>query len=270
MKIGKYNIGRVYLILIALLCVLAAVAAYSTRTFPLSIFVAVAACILIEVALAKLSGKRLKMPISAIITGIIIGSVAPITVPFAVVVLAALLAESTKFFIKIKSRNVFNPAAIGLLVALILFGIGDEWWASPTMHFHGFLIPLSGILIISAWQSRRLFVGISAAVVAAIGIAAASGFLEIGLLTSVLAVNYYFVFLMVSDPKTSPNNMLGQIIYGAGVSASAMILVATHIQYALLIALLLANVCYAAFRFLYKPAASKYEAHAAVPNLQPT
>jgi enediyne biosynthesis protein E5 len=270
MKIGAHHVASMYLIVIALLVALAGIAAYSAGIFPVSLVAAVLACILMELALVRAQGKKLRLPMSAIITGLIIGSVAPITAPILLVILASAIAESTKFFIKLKSRNVFNPAAIGLLVALILFGVGDEWWASPSIHFHGLLVPLAGILIISAWQSRRLFVGLAAAAIATIGTAALSGFFEIGLLTSALAVNYYFVFLMATDPKTSPNSIPGQILYGSMVSALALILIMAHVQYSLLIALALANLSYAAFRVFYKPVLSRTQTGTAAEIVQPS
>ena len=254
MKIGSHHVAWMYVVTIALLVAIAAVSAYLTGIFPTSLIVAVVACILIDLAVEAANGHKRRIPASSIITGLIIGSVAPITAPIFLVVAASLIAELTKFFIKAKGRNAFNPAAVGLLVALPLFGLGDEWWAASSIHAYGFVIPIAAILVLSAYEAKRLVAGLSAAAVAAVGMAAISGlgFSAGVIIASVLTVNYYFVFLMVADPKTSPNKPIGQLAYGVGVAALALFFVIAHVPYSLLIALVLANVCYAAFRLFYR------------------
>lgn len=259
MKIGSHHVAWMYVVTIALLVAIAAVSAYLAGTFPTSLIVAVVACILIDLAVEAVKRHKRRIPVSAIITGLIIGSVAPITAPILLVVAASLVAELTKFFIKAKGRNVFNPAAVGLLAGLLLFGLGDEWWAASSIHAYGFVIPIAAILILAAYEAKRLVAGLSAAAVAAVGIASISGlgFSAGGIIASVLTVNYYFVFLMVADPKTSPNKVTGQLAYGVGVAALALLLVMARVPYPLLIALVLANVCYAAFRLFYRDAQAK-------------
>ncbi len=263
MKLGGHHLGRMYVITIALLLLLALVGAYGLNTFPWALVVAVVTCLLIEFVIVKIKKQRYRIPLPAIITGLIIGSVAPINASLLVVVVAALIAEATKFFLKAKGRNIFNPAAVGLLVALAVFGAGDEWWASPSLHLYGVLIPLAIVLIVSAYEARRLPVALVVAGVVSVGVVALSGiaFSAAALLASFLAVNYYFVFLMVSDPRTSPNKMSGQVIYGIGVALFALVLVWTRLPYSLLIALVVANALYAAYRVFNR---EKTKAHTGI------
>lgn len=254
MRIGNHHMARMYLLTIALLVVLAVVGAYQANKFPLALICAVVSCILIDFVIVKASKKAFRVPLVAIITGLIIGSVAPITASILLVVLASFIAEVTKFFLKAKSRNIFNPAALGLLIALLIFGVGDEWWATPTIHAFGFMIPIAAILIISAYEVKRLPLALVATVATAIGVVITAGFgLSAGsLLTAILTINYYFIFLMVVDPKTSPTKVSGQVIYGIGVALIALLLILAKIPYPLLVTLLLANVFYALFRLFYK------------------
>jgi len=253
MKVGGYHLGRMYVVTIALLLALAAFGAYGLGTFPFALVVAVVSCVLIDFILVKIKKHRFRFPLSAIITGLIIGSIAPIGGSLALVVVAALIAEITKFFVKVKARNLFNPATVGLLLALLIFGVGDEWWASSTIHVYGLLIPLALVLIISAYEARRLPAALVAIVVMSVGFMAISGavFSSGALLTALLTINYYFIFLMVTDPKTSPNKVSGQIIYGMGVALFALLFIRVHLPYQLLIALVLVNVIYAAFRVMH-------------------
>ena len=220
-----------------------------------ALLAAVASFVLVDLAIVKARKQRFRVPLSAIITGLIIGSVAPISASLPLIVAAAMVAELTKFFIKAKARNVFNPAAVGLLVALAAFGAGEEWWAAPSIHIYGMLVPLAAILVISAYEARRLPLTLVAVVIGAVGLTALSGFgiSAGGFLASLLAVNYYFIFLMAADPKTSPNNMYGQAIYGMGIAIFATAFVWWHLPYALLLSLALSNAIYAAFRVLHRP-----------------
>lgn len=254
MMVGKHHLARMYVVTIALLLALAAIGAYQASAFPFALVTAVVSCILIELVVVKAKKHRYRIPLSAIITGLIIGSVAPINAPLLLIVAAALIAELAKFFIKAKGRNVFNPAALGLLIALAVFGAGDEWWAAPSIHAYGLLIPIGAVLVISAYEARRLPLALVAAAGISIGVAvlAGTGLSAAELLYSLLAVNYYFVFLMVADPKTSPNKMSGQAVYGIGIALIALLFVWGRVSYPLLLALVLANILYALFRVLHK------------------
>jgi Na+-translocating ferredoxin:NAD+ oxidoreductase RnfD subunit len=250
MKVGSHHLGRMYLVTIALLVILAGIGAYGARTFPSGLVVAVVSCVLIELVIVKINKQKMKVPLAAIITGLIIGSVAPISVSLIVVIAASLIAEITKFFLKSKARNILNPAAVGLLVALALFGTGDEWWAAPSIHIYGLLIPLAVVLIVAAYEARRIPTVLVATAIMAVGFTAlaGSGFSAAAVLVALLSVNYYFVFLMVADPKTSPNRMSGQLVYGIGIALFALGFTFLRMPYPLLVTLVIANLLYAGFR----------------------
>ncbi|MDE1865365.1 MAG: RnfABCDGE type electron transport complex subunit D [Candidatus Micrarchaeota archaeon] len=127
MKLGGHHIAMMHLVALILLVALAAYGAYASRVFPVSLIVAVVSCCLIDMAIGFYHKKGQRVPWSALITGVIIGSVAPIAAPVLLVVVASLVAELTKHFLKMRSRHFLNPAVAGLLVALPAFGAGDEW-----------------------------------------------------------------------------------------------------------------------------------------------
>ena len=265
MRVGGHHLARMYVITIALLVALAVVGAFSLGMVPVGLVVAVVACVLIEFSLVKVGKKKFRFPLSAIITGLIIGFVAPINASVLLVIAASAIAELAKFFVKAKARNIFNPAAVGLLVALLVFGVGDEWWAAPSIHLYGILVPLAAVLIIAAYEARRVPLALVVAAMETVGLAALSGFgISPGVLfTSLLAINFYFIFLMVSDPKTSPNKASGQVIYGIGIGLFAIAFAWLHLSYPLLVALLIANLLYACFRVFHRTSAKAGTAAAA-------
>ena len=253
MKFLGHLVPRMYTAVILLLLAISAISAYSLRQVPYALAAAVATCIITEIVITRFYHKHsFGVPYSAIITGLIIGAVAPISGPIPLVVLASLIALLSKHFLKIKRSNVFNPAAIGLLVSLALFGLGDEWWAAAAYPLHSVMIPVSLLLIIGAFEAKRLATAASYIVVtiaATTAISSISSAVSIGSIATIaLTTNYFFPLLMVADPKTSPVKPHVQLVFGAGVALIALAGGMMSLPYALLIAIIIGNLAYAGYR----------------------
>ena len=253
MKISGHVIGPMYLWTIALLALLAIIFSLTLHQFPLPLIVAVAVASIADILISRYHHKhRLRIPLSAIITGLIIGSVAPQNAPLLLAGMASLIAITSKAFIKSRRVNIFNPAAFGLLVSLAVFSVGDEWWAGGSYNIHGIALPLSFILIISAYQAKRLTSSASfMAATLVVGMLMGLSHLSAGwMATLVIGVNYYVAFVMVADPKTSPHRMAAQIGFGAGIAALTALLSIAAVPYSILIALLIGNAGYALYRII--------------------
>ncbi len=252
MKVMEQPIGVMYLWAIALLSAIAIFSSYELGEFPYALVLSVLIAALIEILIRRFyQRQRFKIPISGLITGLIVGSVAPISAPLLLVSIAITIAVLSKFFIRYKGGNIFNPAAIGLVVALAIFGAGDEWWAAGNYNIYGLAVTLTPILIILAYESRRLTMALSF-VSADLLLMIATGALVhvsvdsiVGLL---FGVNYYFAFVMLVEPKTSPYGKYAQIAYGASAAGFYLGLSFLRIQYPLLITLLMVNILYFIYR----------------------
>ncbi len=255
-----------YLWSIALLVLLVVFSSATLRQFPYALIFAAAVCVIIEMVIRKYYLRQpFKMPFSGMITGLIIGCVAPIDVPLIPMLLACAIAILSKFFIKIKGSNVFNPATIGLFIGLGIFSVGSSWWATTSISLFGVAISLSVILIITSYIARRLV--LSAAFIITLVLISfvlspppSVGNLEIAL----ISVNYFFAFLMLAEPKTSPATKRAQAVYGVSVAIIYFILVIYTpqnpfwAQNVLFIALLLGNLIYALYRMWGHEIARKY------------
>lgn len=255
MRIFGHTIARMYISAIILLVFLAGTSAYLLREFPYALIVAVVACSAIEIIIKKYyQRQKVRIPFSGIITGLIIGCVAPINVPFVPILIAGAIAIISKFFIRTKGSNVFNPAAIGLLV-LGLLAIGSSWWAATSINLYGVAISLSIVLVIAAYECRRLVLAVSFIVASVLlSIAANLPLTFSSTAIAFLGVNYFFAFVMLTEPKTSPPKNKAQAIYGIYVAVIYFILVALspHSLYfgamIIFVALLLGNITYAIYR----------------------
>ena len=251
-----------YVAAIALLLLLAAVASYKLRTFPGSLLIAILACSVLDLLIARFFLKRKgpRFPYSGFISGTIIGSIAPMNAPAAAILVAAAIAIASKYVIRLKGRHIFNPATLGLLVSLWLFGLGDVWWAAASIVWvAGFAVPLTLLLIVANYQAGKLRASIPFLVATAI-LYAATQFISVpftaaGLLTFFSSLPFYFAFIMLSEPKTSPNAPREQLIFGISVAVLVFALEYVHVKYAFFIALLAGNLAYSAYRTYFAAAA---------------
>ncbi|MBI2549846.1 RnfABCDGE type electron transport complex subunit D [Candidatus Woesearchaeota archaeon] len=238
-----------------LLLLLAAVASYKLRAFPTSLVVAVATCGVLDLLVARffLKRKGFRFPSSGLISGTIIGSIAPMNAPIVAVMVAAAVAIASKYVIRLKGHHIFNPATLGLLVSLWLFGLSEVWWAaSPIVWVAGFAVPLTLLLIVANYQAGKLSISLPFLVATAILYAAtqfiAVPFTAAGLLTFFGSLPFYFAFIMLSEPKTSPNAPREQLIFGISVAVLVFALEYAHAKYPFFIALLAANLAYSLYR----------------------
>ena len=248
----NHPVSPMYLWAVGLLSALAAISSYILHVFPFPLMFAVVVAALIEILIRKYYLKhKFKIPFSGIITGLIIGSVAPINAPLVLVLIAAAIAIASKFFIQFKGSNIFNPAALGLIVALAIFGLGDEWWAAGNYNLYGVAISLTPVLIILAYEARRLPTALSFVAVSLVLNLALAGFhvFSVAAIAALLfSVNYYFAFVMLVEPKTSPYNRYMQIGYGASIAALYPVLAFFRTPYPLLVVLLAGNIAYLLYR----------------------
>lgn len=247
MKLFGQPVAGMYLWAIALLLLLAVYSAYTLSAFPYILVVAAILTPLLELLILYLTKKPLKVPWSGIITGLIIGEVAPINAPLLAIILASAVAMLSKHFLKVKSANVFNPATIGMLAGLGIFAIGDAWWGAVSIPAYGIAIPASIVLVIASYETSRLITSVSfiASVVVLSVLLGASASLS-GLGISILDVNYFFALLMIADPKTSPHKRKAQATYGAGIGVLYTVL--SGVMYSYFFALLIGNLAYALYR----------------------
>lgn len=133
--------------------------------------------------------------------------------------LLGFLAMYSKHFVTFRGRHVFNPVAFGAILCLVYLQDyvqnGASSWSGnfimlPFLTFFGALLTL---------QARTFLISIS--------YLGAFFLIQHFYLSSILPANaaafasppfMLFVFFMISDPKTGPQNRLGQLCYGVTVA----------------------------------------------------
>jgi Na+-translocating ferredoxin:NAD+ oxidoreductase RnfD subunit len=248
------TVGRFFrtpkgLTLIAL-AMLAALAAWGegVREVAPGLVSAIGAAMLIDAPILRIRGRRWIFPSGALLTGLIVAMILTPQEPWYVSAVTSAVGVLSKYAIRTRKANVFNPAALALVATFYLFNTGQSWWGALPE-----LAPVALIVLVAAGAfitervnkipvvlaflcSYYLLVTLTAFVGGPAGVAELYRAPD-------LHATLYFAFFMVTDPPTSPSKHRDQILFGmiVGVVGYAIFEVIGAAYY-LLAGLLVANV----------------------------
>lgn len=177
----------------------------------------------IDVCVVRVMRRRWMFPSGACITGLLVAMVLSPQEPWYIPIATSALAISSKQVLKIGRRPIFNPAALGLLVASLVFSSGQSWWGAVARLSPWWILLL---LVIGYLVSDR--VNKFPQVLAFLG----SYFLLFTLavlmgnstqLAEIFTVPFlnaalFFAFIMLTDPPTSPAKYEEQMQFGGAVA----------------------------------------------------
>lgn len=132
----------------------------------------------------------------------------------------AVLAVASKYILAIRKKHIFNPAAFGAVMAAVILHSGASWWMGTAWMIPFVLV--GGLLI--ARKVKRFSLVLSYFTTTTIIILVTSIFSG----NDVLAVLknlifdsplFFFAFVMLTEPQTTPPGKIRQIIYGGLVGS---------------------------------------------------
>ena len=242
------------------------------RGFPMNVVVAVLTASVLDVAMNKFLASPMKrlwlksapaIPLSAIITGLIVGTVS-VNAPVLSTFIATVLAILSKFIIRWKGSHIFNPAVFGVVTVQVLNPAAHgaavhgssqimEGFGPGGLAVSMWLVPL---LLFASFRARKLWVSIPFLIASALlfyftGIANLTSLNSQSIFKFLEVLPYYFAFIIVSEPKTSPWVKKEQIIFAVAVaifSVLPLLLFGFYSHVIALVALLLGNLIYATYR----------------------
>lgn len=186
-------------------------------------------------------------PDGALLTGLIVALVLSPVESMATAMGTAAIAIVSKHLFRTRWSNVFNPAALALVVAYFVFGASESWWGAlpdlPTIA----LVVLLGAGLFMADRVNKLPMAIAflGAYFALFSLSAFVGnpawVAEIFRSPDVNAA-LFFAFIMLDDPPTSPVRYPDQICYGLIVAVvSYAVFLTVGAEYYLLAGVLVGN-----------------------------
>ena len=228
-------------------------------------FAACAIAILLDAPILRLREKEWQFPSGALLTGMLVAMVLSPFQTWHIPAVAAAIAIVSKYVVRTRSANVFNPAALALVITYYAFQgrTGQSWWgALSEMH----PIALTALLSTGLFITNR--VNKLPAVLAFLGcyyllftIASFTG--DPGHVAGIYRAPYlqmalFFAFFMVTDPPTSPPKQRDQIVFGVIVAiASFAMFEIYHWVFFMLAGLLVGNAWEASRRWYSKTSRSR-------------
>lgn len=235
LKIPKKPTLKTYIFLELVILYLIALTFTQIFTVWLQTILALATAVTLEITLNKLRKNIYYFPDAAIISALIISIVLPKNLPLFVAIIAPAVAILAKHFVRIRNRHIFNPANLGIVAAVYLFGTFDEWWGASSL----LVLILAGTYIIG-FQLRRIYLpAIFLTIYAVVG-----GLVQSQTIIDRLTASYsiwFFALIMLPEPQTSPVRPAGIAFFGAIASALVIISEILNLKAPLNLALFFTN-----------------------------
>jgi len=164
-----------------------------------------------------------EFPSGALLTGMIVAMVLSPHEPSYVAAITAAIGVVSKYVARTKTANIFNPAALGLVVTFYWFNSGQDWWgALPDAPLYGLAVLIvTGMFITDRVNKAPLVLSFMGAYyllfTATTFITDPARLVEIYRAPDLQAV-LYFAFFILTDPPTSPPKYPAQIVCGVLVA----------------------------------------------------
>jgi Na+-translocating ferredoxin:NAD+ oxidoreductase RnfD subunit len=234
------------LIVLALLTILASAGAGVSLVAP-RVAAAIVPAMLIDAVILRRIKSKWFFPSGALLTGLIVAMILSPREPWYVEAVTSVIGVLSKYAVRARTANVFNPAALALVAAFYVFHTAQSWWgALPEIS------PIALAVLIASGAFIAYKVNKIPAALAFLGayyaLATISAFTgdprRVAQLYRApdLHAALYFAFFMVTDPPTSPPKHRDQLVFGAIVAlASFAAFELIGAVYFLLAGLLVAN-----------------------------
>jgi len=186
--------------------------------------IAVAAAI--DVLILRTRHTRWEFPSGAVLTALIVSMVLSAQTPWYVVTLTSAFAVVSKYVVRTRAGNVFNPAALAIVTTFPIAHAGQSWWgALPEVPAIVQLTLLAGGMFIADRVNRMpLVIAFLATYYALFTVAAFVGdpawVSEIFRTPDLQAVLFFALFIL-TDPPTSPVKYRDQLIFAVIVAVTS-------------------------------------------------
>lgn len=236
-------------LLVALLALVTVVAAISEgpRLVAPGLAAAVITAMLVDAPLLRWRDGEWLFPDGSLLTGLIVAMILSPYGPWWIAAVTSAIAIASKYLLRAGDANIFNPAALALVIAFYAFGAGHSWWGAldnaPVLTL--VVLFATGIYITNRVNKVPLVLTFLGTYYLFVTLAAFAGQAErVAGLFRMPDVNaaLYFAFFMVTDPPTSPPKRRDQLIFGVVVAVTSFaVFEITRSAYYLLAGLLIAN-----------------------------
>lgn len=238
-------------LLTLLLIILALIAApgQGARVVMVNLGAAVLAAAAVDLIALRLRKGAWEYPSGAVLTAMIVVMVMRAQEPWAVPVVTSVVAVLSKYALRTRQANVFNPAAFALVLMFYLMPHGQSWWGAlpeVTPLWLRAVLLAGGIYLTNRVNKLPLvlsFLGVYFLLFTSTAfLGSARQVAEIFRSPDIDAV-LYFTLVILTDPPTSPAKYKGQWVFGVIAAATSYaVFMIFGVAYFLLAGVLVGNV----------------------------
>ncbi|HYK92527.1 MAG TPA: RnfABCDGE type electron transport complex subunit D [Thermoplasmata archaeon] len=193
-----------------------------------------------------------RFPDAGIATGAFLALLLPPTAIVFEAGIVAFAAIALRHILRYRGRPWFNPAAMGVVIGAVMFGMAPAWWVALGTTGELLMLALGVVVLARSWRTWRLPVTF---LIAYAALATLYHFLYGGATSlPVLALSVFdptalfFGLYMVPEPRTAPSDPHAQPLYSAVVAVLAVFSPLIFPTLGLLIGLLAGNILSAVLR----------------------
>ena len=203
---------------------------------------------LIDLLILRWKRGTWQYPSGAVLTAAIVVMVLRAQEPWYVTTVTSVIAVLSKYAFRSRA-NVFNPAALAMIVSYYLFHAGESWWGAQTDAIGPaikLVMVVAGVYVASRVNKMPLVLMFLGTYFGLFTVTAyVSDPLKVAEIfrTPDVEAALYFAFIILTDPPTSPTRYRDQAICGALVAAvSFAVFELTGVVYYLLAGVAVGNV----------------------------
>jgi Na+-translocating ferredoxin:NAD+ oxidoreductase RnfD subunit len=218
-------------LLTIVLVILAAIAAphEGLRTVARGLVAAVIVCAALDAVLLRARHTRWDFPSGAVLTTLIVAMVLSAQTPWYVVTITSVLAVLSKYIVRTRAGNVFNPAALAIVATFPIFHAGQSWWgALPEVPPLAQIALLAGGVLIADRVNKMplvlAFLGVYYLLFTIAAFVSDPGWVSEVFRAPDLQAVMYFALFILTDPPTSPVKYPDQLVFAliVGVTSFAI------------------------------------------------
>jgi len=176
--------------------------------FLFTAIIALVSAIIADLFFSYFKNRKFAVSESSVVSALIIGFVLASDNPWWLVALASLSAICSKYLIRFNKKHIFNPAAFGIFLSIILLGADTQWKGTFLWYV---LVPVG---LYFTYKVRKLDL-IAGYFITALGLSSIQAALNnIPLINIFGYLSYFYIFVMLIEPKTTPIKPLAKLIFG--------------------------------------------------------
>ncbi len=124
-------------------------------------------------------------------------------------------AMASKYLFALGKRHLFNPAAFGAALSALLIGRAATWWVGGNLALLPFVL-VGGLLVVRKIQRTDLVASFALVALVTSAVTAGQGNAWTAIVQTIIhSAFFFFAFIMLTEPLTTPPNRPLRIAYGA-------------------------------------------------------